>query len=194
MKLNNEKFYVVYNPTEESEKMDIFNGRPSDINGIRLQLRGGLKPDLVYGFYNHKATAQRDADKLWKKQANSKKSQTYGIYTAHGKFMFKKQFNSETGISDYLDNMYAQGNHYAAFKLTESPKRVTKVQLKRFKNEIDASDLNDEDLENMMQLYLVLESSPASQGMILAHSFDTFQREFIPSDIWVAMGGKSNKS
>ena len=195
MKLNPDKFYVVYKPTPDSEMADIFSGRPNDMNGIRLQFRGGMKPEQVFGLYDSKTDAQKDANMLWKKHKKLDKTTTYGIYTSSGIFKFKKEFASQKDLQDYLDEMYIKGKHYAAYRITESPKKITKVQLKSFDDKIDSDDtLTGEDLDQLENLFKILTNKPASEGMVLANSFDTFLREFIPNDIWVAMGGTLNNS
>lgn len=183
MKLDIDKFYIVYKPTPVSEMVDIFSGQANDLNGLFLQFQGGLKPEQIHGIYTSVAAAQKDADKLLKQPKGSQQLQTFAIYTADLVFKFKKQFANQAAVETYLNATYAKGKSYAAYKLSDNPKKVTKAQLKRFKKEIDTASLNHEDLENLMQLYVVLESNPAAEGMILAHSFDTFLREFTPSAI-----------
>ncbi|UZO81384.1 hypothetical protein NBT05_02665 [Aquimarina sp. ERC-38] len=66
MKINLNKLYIVYNPGIQSGKADVFNGKPTDITGLRYQFYRGLVADQVYGIYTTKASAQKAADRLRK--------------------------------------------------------------------------------------------------------------------------------
>ncbi len=195
MRIDPNKFYVVYNPTKDAEMVDVFSRRINSLEVIHLQFKGGLEPEDVYGFYNSKEAAQKDADILWEKHKKLNKTSTYGIYGSNGTFQFKKEFTSPKDLQGYLDEMYAKGKHYAAYKLTEDTNKINKAQLKRFEEKIDTDDsLNVKDLDQLEKLFNILKNKPASEGMILANFFDTFLREFIPNDIWKAMGGTLNNS
>lgn len=66
MKLDIDKFYIVYKPTPVSEMADIFSGQASDLGDLYRQFKGGLKPEDIYGIYTNIASAQKDSDKLLK--------------------------------------------------------------------------------------------------------------------------------
>jgi DNA polymerase III alpha subunit (gram-positive type) len=60
--MNVEKLFVVYKPTFESEKVDVFNGEPTTIQNLYNQFRGGLKPEMIYAIFTDKQEAQDEAD------------------------------------------------------------------------------------------------------------------------------------
>ena len=84
MKLNLNKLYIVYKPTKYSERVDIFNGRPNDISGLRNQFRGGLNPKEIQGIYTTLSEANKATDKLLKgktrKKSTKRKKKTIGGY------------------------------------------------------------------------------------------------------------------
>ncbi|WP_271729085.1 hypothetical protein [Aquimarina algiphila] len=69
MKLNLNKFYVVYALTKYSEKVDVFDGRPTTITSLKNQFRGGLEPKDIEGIYTTKKLATSVAEKLFKKHS-----------------------------------------------------------------------------------------------------------------------------
>ena len=59
-----DEFFVVYKPTKDSEKVDVFSGRPTNIQGLYNQFKGGLKPEMIYGIFTNKQEAQDEAEIL----------------------------------------------------------------------------------------------------------------------------------
>jgi len=73
MKLDLNKFYVVYKPTKNSERADVFDGRPDALAGLFRQVLGGLTSDKVHAIYTTAAEADKTADKLLKRKRKSMK-------------------------------------------------------------------------------------------------------------------------
>jgi len=59
-----DKFFVVYKPTKYSDKADVFDGKPTTLQGLYNQFKGGLKPDMIYAIFTNKQEAQDEADIL----------------------------------------------------------------------------------------------------------------------------------
>ena len=59
-----DKFFVVFKPTKDSEKVDVFNGKPISLQELYNQFKGGLKPEMIDGIYTDKQEAQDEADIL----------------------------------------------------------------------------------------------------------------------------------
>ncbi len=59
-----DEFFVVYKPTKDSEKVDVFSGRPTTLQSLYNQFKGGLKPEMIYGVYTDKQEAQDEAEIL----------------------------------------------------------------------------------------------------------------------------------
>ena len=59
-----DEFFVVYKPTRDSEKVDVFNGKPTTLQSLYNQFKGGLKPDMIHGVYTDKQEAQDEAEIL----------------------------------------------------------------------------------------------------------------------------------
>ena len=88
MKLNLNKLYVVYKPTEYSEKVDVFDGRPDTLAGLFHQVLGGLKESQVHAIYTTAAEANKEANELLKKRRKpseksklTKRGEGYAIFT-----------------------------------------------------------------------------------------------------------------
>jgi hypothetical protein len=62
--MNIDKFFVVYKPTKESEKVDVFNAEPTTLQNLFNQFKGGLKPEMVFGIFTDKQEAQDEANIL----------------------------------------------------------------------------------------------------------------------------------
>lgn len=59
-----DKFFVVYKPTKDSEKVDVFNGQPTTLQGLYNQFKGGLKPEMIHSVFTERQEAQDEADIL----------------------------------------------------------------------------------------------------------------------------------
>lgn len=59
-----DKFFVVFKPTKDSEKVDVFSGKPTTLQELYSQFKGGLKPEMIDGIYTDKKEAQDEADIL----------------------------------------------------------------------------------------------------------------------------------
>ena len=88
MKLNLNKLYVVYKPTEYSEKVDVFDGRPDTLAGMFRQVLGGLKESQVHAIYTTAAEADKEANELLSKRSKPhkkskliKRGEGYAIFT-----------------------------------------------------------------------------------------------------------------
>jgi hypothetical protein len=64
--MKTEELFVVFKPTFESERADIFNGQPTTMQDLFNQFKGGLTPDLIHAVYTQKREAQKEADMLYK--------------------------------------------------------------------------------------------------------------------------------
>ncbi len=60
------KFWIVLKPTKQSELVDIL--WQTDIQGMGLQFKGGLKPKEIKGIYTTKKEAEPIAKALLKKR------------------------------------------------------------------------------------------------------------------------------
>lgn len=70
------EFYMVYKPTPESEKVDIFNGSSTTLKSLYDQFLGGLKPEMIHGVFTKKSEAIKEAELLYNellKTRNEKK-------------------------------------------------------------------------------------------------------------------------
>lgn len=65
MKIDLNKLYVVYKPTEHSEMVDVFENRPNSLEDLFSQVRGGLTFDKVHAIYTTKDGAKREAEKVF---------------------------------------------------------------------------------------------------------------------------------
>jgi hypothetical protein len=59
-----DEFFVVYKPTKDSEKVDVFSGKPTTLQSLYNQFKGGLKLEMIYGVYTDKQEAQDEAEIL----------------------------------------------------------------------------------------------------------------------------------
>jgi hypothetical protein len=59
-----DEFFVVYKPTKDSEKVDVFDGKPITLQSLYNQFKGGLKPEMIYGVFTDKQEAQDEAELL----------------------------------------------------------------------------------------------------------------------------------
>lgn len=71
--MKTEKLFVVYKPTFESERADIFSGDASTINSLYNQFLGGLKPEMIHGFYIKKSEAEKEAENLYQQLLATRK-------------------------------------------------------------------------------------------------------------------------
>jgi hypothetical protein len=62
--MKTEELYVVFKPTFESEKVDIFNGQPTSLQSLYNHFLGGLKPEMIHGVYTKKEEAEKEASLL----------------------------------------------------------------------------------------------------------------------------------
>ncbi|MCB9448669.1 MAG: hypothetical protein H6585_10030 [Flavobacteriales bacterium] len=67
MRLNLNKLYIVYTPTRLSEKVDVFDDRPTTIKSLINQARGGLTPAGIHAVFTTKPEAVKEAGKLFRK-------------------------------------------------------------------------------------------------------------------------------
>ena len=68
MKLDINRLYVVYKPSEHSEMLDVFDGQPVSLEGLFSQVRGGLTIDMVHAIYTTKNGAKRETEKIFKRE------------------------------------------------------------------------------------------------------------------------------
>jgi hypothetical protein len=59
-----DKFFVVYKPTKDSEKTDVFDGNPTTLQGLYNQFKGGLTPEMIDAIFTDKQEAQDEAEIL----------------------------------------------------------------------------------------------------------------------------------
>lgn len=121
------------------------------------------------------------------------KNLTYAIYTKSGKFIFKKQFNSQDALANYLNERASARKNYFAIALTGSSRKVSRALIKKFEENIEKAKpfLYARDIANLKALVKILIENPAKEGMIKAAMFPAIVREEIPSEIWMAMGGET---
>lgn len=105
MKLNLNKLYVVYQPTQYSERVDVFNSRPDTMAGLFRQVLGGLTIQQVHGIYTTAAEAEKVADRLLKsprkfkrKAKPIKKGEGYAIFGAEVRAEDKYQVQSKPKV------------------------------------------------------------------------------------------------
>lgn len=101
MKLNLNKLYIVFKPTKYSERVDVFSGRPTNVQGLRNQFVGGLKPDEIQGIYTKLSEAKKVTHKLIKsrisrKVAKKKKKSTSGFALFSNAVMAKDKYRVTT--------------------------------------------------------------------------------------------------
>ena len=68
MKIDLDKLYVVYKPTESSEEADVFDGQPETLESLFNQVKGGLTIDMIHGIYTQPDEAKKEAKKIWGNQ------------------------------------------------------------------------------------------------------------------------------
>ena len=76
MKINLNKLYVVYTREKHSERMDVFDGRFTDIYGLQRQFLGGLQPKQIHGIYTTKTEAIKATDVVFKNNGKKRKAKT----------------------------------------------------------------------------------------------------------------------
>jgi len=101
MKLNLNKFYIVYKPVKYSERVDVFSGKSNDIFGLRNQFRGGLNPKEIQGIYTTLTEANKVTDKLLKgrtrrKSTKRKKKPTEGYALFSDEVLAKDKYKVTT--------------------------------------------------------------------------------------------------
>ncbi len=67
MKLNLNKFYIVYNPWSRAKLSDVFTGRVSDIDFLYRISYGDFLKDQIQGIYTTEEVAALVAQKIWDK-------------------------------------------------------------------------------------------------------------------------------
>ena len=105
MKLDLNKFYVVYKPTKYSERVDVFDGRPDSLAGLFRQVLGGLTIDRVHAIYTTAAEADKAADKLLKRKRKLtkkakpvKRGEGYAIFGSEVKASDKYRVQSKPKV------------------------------------------------------------------------------------------------
>ena len=63
--MKTEELFVVFKPTFESEKVDIFSGQPTSLQSLYNQFLGGLKPEMIHGVYTKKEEAEKECSYLY---------------------------------------------------------------------------------------------------------------------------------
>ncbi|GAA5036662.1 hypothetical protein GCM10011506_29980 [Marivirga lumbricoides] len=105
MKLDLNKLYIVYIPTKNAEKEDVFDGHPDTLEGLFNQVRGGLKIENIHAIYSTSAEAEKESAKLLIKRMNKvrqtssvKKGSGFAIFGAEVKASDKYKVQSKPKV------------------------------------------------------------------------------------------------